>query len=99
MVSKSYSEDKIYNYDKEKMILRDFLAADRTLLANERTLLAYIRTGIGIIAIAITLIKLFDDAFTYVLGILFIFVGIIPMVLGIQRYRKVNKKLENVIYK
>jgi Predicted membrane protein len=99
MVNKSYNEDKIYNYDKEKMILRDFLAADRTLLANERTLLAYIRTGIGIIAIAITLIKLFDDAFTYALGILFIFVGIIPMILGVQRYKRINRKIENVIYK
>ena len=28
----------------EEMILRDWLARDRTVLANERTLLAYLRT-------------------------------------------------------
>lgn len=48
----------LYNFDKDKMILRDFLAADRTLLANERTLLAYIRTGISLIAVGIYLIRL-----------------------------------------
>lgn len=81
------------------MILRDFLAADRTLLANERTLLAYIRTGIGMLAIAISLIKLFDTNFTYILGIVFILLSIIPIVFGIYRYKRINKKIENVIYK
>lgn len=42
------SDEKIYNFDKEQMILRDFLAADRTISANERRVLEYIRTGIGI---------------------------------------------------
>ena len=57
--SKIVKEEVVYNFKKEEMILRDFLAADRTLLANERTLLAYIRTGISLLAIAISLIKLF----------------------------------------
>ena len=90
---------KIYNYDKDKMILRDFLAADRTLLANERTLLAYIRTGIGMLAIAITLIKLFDTSLTYILGIIFMVMSVVPMAIGIYRYKTINKKIENVIYK
>ena len=58
--SKIVKKEAVYNFKKEEMILRDFLAADRTLLANERTLLAYIRTGISLLAIAISLIKLFD---------------------------------------
>nr|WP_242834341.1 hypothetical protein [Clostridium pasteurianum] len=49
--------------------------------------------------IAISLIKLFDDIFTYVLGIICIFLGIVPIVLGIYRYKKMNKKLNNVLYK
>lgn len=81
------------------MILRDFLAADRTLLANERTLLAYIRTSIGLLAIAISLIKLFDDIFTYTIGIIFIILSVIPQFIGICRYRKISRKLETVIYK
>jgi len=92
-------KEKIYNFDKDEMILRDFLAADRTLLANERTLLAYIRTGIGLLAIAITLIKLFDTNFTYTLGIIFIILSIMPIILGIYRYKKINRKIQNVVYK
>ena len=67
------TKEAIYNFDKEQMILRDFLAADRTLLANERTLLAYIRTGISLLVVAISLIKLFDSILTDILGIIFIF--------------------------
>ncbi|MNN85851.1 hypothetical protein D3C81_2031850 [compost metagenome] len=93
------TDEKIYNFDKEQMILRDFLAADRTLLANERTLLAYIRTGIGLLAIAISLIKLFDNEVTYILGIVFVILSIIPIGYGIYRYKKINKKIENVVYK
>lgn len=92
-------KQKIYNFNKQEMILRDFLAADRTLLANERTLLAYIRTSIGLLAIAISLIKLFDTNITYVLGIVFILLSSIPVVTGIYRYKKINKKIENVLYK
>lgn len=92
-------EEKVYNFSQEEMILRDFLAADRTLLANERTLLAYIRTAIGLLAIAISLIKLFDTTFTYVMGGVFVVLSIIPLFLGIYRYKKMNRKLENVIYK
>ncbi|AJA49204.1 hypothetical protein CPAST_c31380 [Clostridium pasteurianum DSM 525 = ATCC 6013] len=93
------SEETVYNFNKKDMILRDFLAADRTALANERTLLAYIRTGISLIIIAISLIKLFDDTFTYVLGIVCGIFSIIPIVLGIYKYRKMNKKLSNILYK
>jgi len=32
--------------DSGTTVLRDHLAADRTILANERTLLAYIRTAL-----------------------------------------------------
>lgn len=83
---------KIYNFNKEEMILRDFLAADRTLLA-------YIRTGIGLLAIAISLIKLFNTTATYILGIIFLILSCVPIILEIYRYRKINKKIENVIYK
>ncbi|MFZ2282343.1 MAG: DUF202 domain-containing protein, partial [Lutibacter sp.] len=32
--------------NREKIILRDFLALERTRLANERTLFSYIRTSL-----------------------------------------------------
>lgn len=93
------NRETVYNFDKKDMILRDFLAADRTALANERTLLSYIRTGISLIIIAISLIKLFNDTFTYVLGIISGVLSIIPIAVGIYKYKKMNKKLSNVLYK
>jgi len=95
----SENNEKLYNFNNDEMILRDFLAADRTLLANERTLLAYIRTSIGLLAIAISLIKLFDTTFTYIIGIVFIGLSIVPLVIGIKRYKKINRKIANVTYK
>lgn len=92
-------EHNIYDFSKDEMILRDFLAADRTLLANERTLLSYFRTGLGLLAIAISLIKLFDNNITYILGIIFFVSSIIPIIAGIYRYKRINKKIENLISK
>lgn len=44
--------------DYEKLILRDFLAIDRTKLANTRTFLAYLRTAIMMAVSGITFLKL-----------------------------------------
>lgn len=93
------SKETIYNFDKDQMILRDFLAADRTLLANERTLLAYIRTGISLLVVAISLIKLFDSILTNILGGIFIFLSVIPIFIGIKRYKIINRKIEKVTFK
>lgn len=52
----------MYEKAPGKLILRDYLALDRTHLANERTLLAYIRTALMSLVSAVTLIKLFADS-------------------------------------
>ena len=43
------------------MILRDYLAVDRTHLANERTFLAYIRTCLGLFATGAALINFVEN--------------------------------------
>lgn len=48
---------KYYKQQPEKMILRDYMAYDRTLLAYDRTFLAYARTVISFIVAAISLYK------------------------------------------
>lgn len=35
-------EEPYSRFDQEELIIRDYLAADRTVLANERTFLAYV---------------------------------------------------------
>lgn len=75
----------------DKMILRDFLAMDRTTLANERTLLAYGRTSLMIVATGITLIKLFNDTPLMVAtGYGLVPVGIAIFFFGLFRYAKIR---------
>lgn len=97
-MSKKKKAHSIYDFNRDDMTLKDFLAVDRTALANERTFLAYIRTGIGFLAIAISLIKLFHSIFTNVLGALFVILAIVTSVYGLYRYKRMSKKIEKVIY-
>ncbi|MBZ9627915.1 DUF202 domain-containing protein [Psychroflexus sp. CAK57W] len=77
----------------EKIILRDFLAMERTTLANERTFFAYIRTSFYLIVAGIAFIKLKDfDPLSWVGYALF---GISAFLLsfGIYRYQLLQRKL------
>ena len=57
------------------MILRDYLAVDRTHLANERTFLAYIRTCIGLFATGAALINFVENNILIFFGYIFIVVS------------------------
>ena len=48
---------------EDQLILRDHLAADRTILANERTFLAYIRTALTLFVAGLSFVhlKVFDS--------------------------------------
>ena len=88
------------NIDHDKLILRDFLAKDRTALANERTFLAYARTCIMVFATGITLFKLFsDDIFLVLLGYVLIPVSFAILILGAVRFFTVKKHLAGFIKK
>jgi putative membrane protein len=80
----------------EDMILRDYLALERTAMANERTLLAYVRTMIGVMAIGGTFIKLFEGRFFAVTGWLLICMGVFMLILGFVRYAKIEMVLTNI---
>lgn len=85
------SESPYSKFTKEKLILRDQLAVDRTILANERTFLSYIRTALALFAAGVFSIKFFDSILIEVIGWVFVFSGIITLTIGIQRYRKMKK--------
>lgn len=91
MSDRPYSE-----LDKEKLILRDYLAADRTVLANERTFLAYVRTALTLFAAGVTLIYLFPYALLQVLGWLFLPLGLITFIVGFRRYRRLGSRLRGL---
>lgn len=88
---------KAYIQDKEEMILRDYLAVDRTLLANETSFMSYVRTSLTLIAAGATLVKFFDgNPIFQVLGWAFVAIGGWLVVHGYNRYSKVDIVLHKI---
>ena len=69
-----------------KIILRDFLAIDRTRLANQRTLLSFLRTSLYLFVTALAVIKVDFLNELESLGNVFIGLSIITAVVGIVNY-------------
>jgi len=80
--------------NKERIILRDFLALERTTLANERTLFAYIRTSLYLVLGGIALIQVDDLKKLVWLGYVAFAVSIFLIVFGLLRYFKLKSKLQ-----
>lgn len=83
-------------FTHQEMILRDYLALERTAMANERTLLSYVRTMIGVIAVGGTFIKLFEGWFFVLTGWFLISLGGLILILGFVRYAKIEMVLTNI---
>lgn len=76
------------------LVLREYLAIERTRMANETTLLSYIRTGLYFLVAGWTLGPIVDSTFWHIIGTPLIVVGLIIMVLGIGRYLRVRRAIE-----
>ena len=85
---------KEHDKSQNKMILRDYLAVDRTHLANERTFLAYIRTCIGLFATGAALINFVDNNVLALLGYILIGVSPVLFILGLLRFAKTKHKIK-----
>ena len=85
-----------YKNFRDEMILRDYLALDRTVLANERTLLAYLRTFIGTFSAGIAMVNFLNNALSNLIGYIFIAASPFFLVLGAIRYVKISRKLKTV---
>lgn len=81
----------------DELILRDRLAADRTLLANERTLLAYVRSAFGAFVAGVTFIQLFDSMLMRVIGTAFLPISAAVLVIGILRFRRFNRDIAPLV--
>ena len=77
----------------KKMILREFLAEERTILANQRTLLSYLRTGLAFFAAGASLIKLFEHILYLTLGGICIIAALMALIMGVVNYRKMQKTI------
>ena len=92
------SEDPYIPYEKdhEQMILRDYLAVDRTIMTNETSFMSYVRTALTLAAAGVTLIKIFPDSSMLYLGWAFIVVGVLLVIHGYNRFREIDKILLRV---
>nr|WP_321221343.1 DUF202 domain-containing protein [uncultured Psychroserpens sp.] len=83
----------------ERVILRDYLAIERTRLANERTLLSYIRSSLYLLLGAIAFFQLKEFAnFKYVALTALVF-SITFFIIGVYRFILLKKSLKRVYYK
>ena len=82
-----------YEENPEEMIVRDYLALDRTKLANERTLLSYIRAFIYFMVSGVGFIELTEKAVYMYIGIILAAISPVFLVLGIYRFIRLKKIL------
>lgn len=84
---------------EDQLILRDHLAADRTILANERTFLAYIRTALTLFVAGLSFVHLkeiFSSYIVEVIGIIFILLGIATFFVGLFRYKRMQVLIRKI---
>lgn len=82
----------------EKVILRDYLAIERTRLANERTLLSYIRSSLYLLIGSIAFFQLKDFPNFKYLALASLVFSIIFFVIGVFRFRLLKKSLKKLYY-
>jgi putative membrane protein len=76
------------------LVLREYLAIERTKLANERTLLTYIRTGLYFLVAGSTLGYVVDSPFWNTMGWPLVAVGVLIGLFGGVRFKRVAKKIK-----
>ena len=77
------------------LVLREYLALERTKLANERTLLTYIRTGLYFLVAGSTLGQIMETTFWDIAGVPLIVIGVIIGLLGAVRFIRVGRAISN----
>jgi putative membrane protein len=86
------------NFDAEELIVRDYLARQRTHLANERTLLSYIRTSLYFLVSGTALLEVNALAHIAPLGYLAFGLCLVLLFLGFFNFFRVKKKMKNHYY-
>jgi len=81
--------------NKEELILRDYLAMQRTTLANERTLFSYIRTSLYLILGGIGLLEVEVFSNLRWVGFAALIISVLLLIYGIVRYVALRRRLKN----
>lgn len=83
----------------QKVILRDYLAIERTRLANERTLLSYIRSSLYLLLGGIAFFQLKEFPNFKYLAILSLVFSCIFFAIGVYRFTLLKKSLKHLYYR
>ena len=76
------------------LVLREYLAIERTKLANERTLLTYIRTGLYFLVAGSTLGHLMETEFWDAMGLPLAIAGVLIVAFGVLRFIRMGREIE-----
>lgn len=90
------NRDPYSQFKKEELILRDYLAADRTVLANERTFMAFIRTSLALAAGGASLIHFLGSLAANIGGGLLLALAAGVLGWGLQRFFYYKRRLKNL---
>ncbi|NNE32453.1 MAG: DUF202 domain-containing protein [Winogradskyella sp.] len=83
----------------QEVILRDYLAIERTRLANERTLLSYIRSSLYLLLGGIAFFQLKEFPNFRYLAFLSLGFSCVFFIIGVYRFMLLKKSLKRVYYK
>lgn len=86
------------NNTQNELIVRDYLAKQRTSLANVRTLLSYIRTSLYFLVSGTALIKVEDLENIKEFGYLSFLISVVLLIVGFFNYFKIKKRVETGNY-
>jgi len=80
--------------NKDAIILRDYLALERTKLANERTLLSYIRASLYLFIGGLAVLQV--NGFHHIkwLGYLSLAISVVIIIIGIYRFYVLKSRLK-----
>lgn len=84
--------------NQDKIILRDYLALERTRLANERTLFAYIRTSLYLLTAGLGIFEIESIQHLRMLAWICVVVSAILFVFGLYKYYQLRKYLNTYAY-
>tara|TARA_R100001377_G_C3183469_1_gene107592 strand:+ start:817 stop:1161 length:345 start_codon:yes stop_codon:yes gene_type:complete len=82
----------------DEVILRDYLAIERTRLANERTLLSYVRSSLYLLLGGIAFLQLEEFPNFKFLSVLALVFSALFFIVGLYRFVLLKKSLKRLYY-
>lgn len=85
--------------NQEKIILRDYLALERTRLANERTLFSYVRTSLYLLTVGLGIFEIESIRHLRMVAWICVAISVVLFVFGFYKYYRLKKYLNTYAYK